>query len=145
MKHITATLLSVLIAFVSFTQQTDPVPTLTKEDYLKKSKHQKTAAWILGSSGVVLLGTAFVVAVGEASEDFFGIFAPEVDDGGDASAVIGLVGLAALGSSIPLFIASGRNKRKAMSLSFRNIPSQQMGKNGISYRPLPSFSLKINL
>jgi hypothetical protein len=46
--------------------------------------------------------------------------------------------------SIPLFLASGRNKRKAMSLSFKNETAPQLLKGSFAYRPIPSVSLKIS-
>lgn len=55
------------------------------------------------------------------------------------------VGLCAAVGSIPLFIASGKNKRRAMSVSFKNEPAPQLQKNSFVYRSVPSLSLKISL
>lgn len=43
------------ISAASFSQQTtNPSPVLTKQDYLQKSKTQKTVGWILLGGGVVI-------------------------------------------------------------------------------------------
>src|SRR4030095_9061607 len=42
-----------VVSFLScFSQQTNPSNALTKEEYLQKSKHQKTAAWVLLGGGL---------------------------------------------------------------------------------------------
>jgi hypothetical protein len=50
-------------------------------------------------------------------------------------------------ASIPLFIASGRNKRKARnaSLGFKFEKNQIMLQPAISYRYVPALSLKLSL
>jgi len=50
-----------------------------------------------------------------------------------------------LTASIPLFIASGKNKRRAASLSVSNIRTQQIKDRSMAYKPIPTGSLKINL
>jgi hypothetical protein len=62
----------------------------------------------------------------------------------DCVPVRAIGGVAAL-SSIPLFIASGRNKRKGMSLSFKNETAPQIQKNSFVYRTVPSLKLRLNL
>jgi uncharacterized membrane protein YebE (DUF533 family) len=69
---------------------------LSAAQYLKKSKSQKTAAFILLGAGAVAF---IVVSPGNLSFEASGN-------------LIVAGGLAALGS-IPLFIASGKNKRKS--------------------------------
>jgi hypothetical protein len=99
MKRVIIFSMSLLITAGIFGQQTSS-PQLTREDYLKKSRHQKTAAWVLLGSGAVL----FAIAVpGKVSFDILG---PMV-----------VVGAAATLGSIPLFIGSARNKRKGMAIT----------------------------
>jgi len=83
-----------------YAQQTAPM----KEELLLRSKHQKTAGFVLLGAGVLLFAIA---APGEVSFD--------------EAAVLAVGGGAAILGSIPLFLASGRNKRKArqMKTSFR--------------------------
>ena len=47
MKKVVLFVVFLSIAFSTFSQQTNPSPSLTKQDYLNKSKKQKTVAWIL--------------------------------------------------------------------------------------------------
>ncbi|MBL0129827.1 MAG: hypothetical protein IPP43_00815 [Chitinophagaceae bacterium] len=91
-----------ILANAIYSQQSNPTVTLTKKDYLQKSKHQKTAAWILVSGGSLcaMLGTIqfnFAGSDGEVNNSTGTVFL--------------LTGLAAIGASIP-FIASSKIKRK---------------------------------
>jgi len=106
---------------------------LTKQDYLKKSKNQKITSFILvgGGIGLWLAGVSKYMN----QED-------NIDGGGEAAMVIG--GVAVL-TSIPFFIASSKNKKKAMSVFLKNIPSQQIQRGSFVYRSLPSLTLKIHL
>ena len=92
---------------VSFCQKTNDSVAPIKIDYMQKSKNQKTAAWILLGGGAALIGTGFIV--GDGKEASF-------DDAATGAVVAGVGLLSAIGS-IPLFIASGKNKRKAMNMS----------------------------
>ncbi|HXS58758.1 MAG TPA: hypothetical protein VN726_21690 [Hanamia sp.] len=86
---------------------------------LKKSKNQKTAAWILlgAGAGAAIAGTIIGTnAVGNYDpNDPFNIFPRGTLAGG--AFILG--GAAAMVASVPFFIASGRNKKKA-NLIFRN-------------------------
>lgn len=136
MKKIILFTMLLITATTSFSQQTNTSPNLTKQDYLKKSKHQKTAAWILLGGGL-LSATLGTVQFNFAGSD------GEVDNSN--STIFLVTGLAAIGTSIPLFIASSKNKKKAMSVSFRNNPSQQIQRGSFVYRSMPSLTFKIQL
>ena len=56
-----------------------------------------------------------------------------------------LVGIAAAVTSIPLFISSARNKKKALTLSASNQVIQQMQKSSISRIAVPSLTISIAL
>jgi len=116
-----------LFTLSSFSQTLNT--TLSKDDYLLKSKNQNTTAWIL------LAGGTTMVIVGLAN------FSDSYDYGSESSTDI--TGFVVLGGivvdliSIPLFISSAKNKRKAASFSFEpqkllvpqhntSIPKQQM-------------------
>ena len=73
---------------------------VTRQDYLERSKKQKIAAWILLGSGVAMIAIA---APGDVSLD--------------ALPVLAIASAASIVSSIILFSASGRNKRKGMSIT----------------------------
>ena len=124
-----------LITSRSFCQQTDSSRSLTSQDYLKKSKNQKTAAWIL-------LGGGFALAVGasilDVSSDWSKSETPYL--------VAISAGCASMLGSIPLFIAAGRNKRKGMNAStYFQIRQNPLPTNtGLTLHSTPTLSLKLN-
>ena len=99
MRKIIISLIFIAVAAYSFCQQTP------SSDYTLKSKHQKTAAWIMLSGGAALAVTGVAVSASNWESS-----------GGD---VLLIIGGAAMVSSIPLFIASGKNKKRSMSASIR--------------------------
>lgn len=129
-KLIAVSLLLTITLTISGQQDPIFVPGTTKEDYLKKSKNQKTTAWVLLGTGSlsVLLGSI------EVNPDY-----------GDATnrpfLVIG--GLVLIGASIPCFIAAARNKKKAAAISFRNQFVPQINNGSLVNRPVHSLNLKI--
>ena len=92
--------LMLALPVISFCQKTNDSVPVVKTDYLAKSKSQKTAAFIFLGIGVTTLSIA---ALGDVNFDALGVLV-----------VVGGVSTIA---SIPLFIASGKNKRKAMKAS----------------------------
>jgi len=119
-----------VISIASFSQQKTTSPTLTKQDYLKKSKSQKTAGWILLGGGAALLTYA---ATGDISLD-------------GLSTIVVLGGVATL-ASIPFLISSAKNKKKASAATvlFKMETAPQLRKYGFTNRSVPSLSLKISL
>ena len=130
MKSITICVLLLALTTASFSQQTlQSIPSV-KTDYLQKSKHQKTAAWILLGSGVTVFAIA---APGNVSFDVLGTLV-----------VVG--SLSTLGS-IPLFIASARNKRKARAATafFKKETAPVIRQSSFVQNSFPVLSVKINL
>ena len=145
-KNILFSLL-LIVSVVSFSQQTNPAPSLTKQDYLQKSKHQKTAAWILLGGGTTLIITSAVIPLGESTglrPDPFTFISEGHKNDGIRAAFAGIGILSMLGS-IPLFIASGKNKRRAMSLSFKNEKIPRIQKSDFTFQGIPSITLKLSL
>jgi hypothetical protein len=141
MKNIIVFSMLMTIAATSFSQQITPQPQLTKQDYLKKSKKQKTIGWILAGTGV----TSVVLSI--ATLDGTEIFSSIDGDDGPINRFGALFfggGVVTL-SSIPFFISSGKNNRKAMSMSFKmqQVPQMQISK--ITNQSIPSLSLKVGL
>ena len=123
------------LPITSFCQMTnDTVPSI-KTDYLVKSKNQKTAAWVLLGGGVALIGTGFLV--GDSKNSTF--------DDAATGAVMGGIGFLSTIGSIPLFIASGKNKRRAMKattfIKLENAPTFQ--KQSFKQNSYPAFSLNL--
>ncbi len=139
MKKLIAFLLILAVSTTSFSQTT--TPSLEKNDYLKKSKSQKTIAWILAGSGV---GMAAIAIASYNYGDVANVIEGDNSSINTKGAFFVIGGVAAI-SSIPFFIASGRNKRKGMSLSFKNETAPQIQKNSFVYRAIPSLTLKMGL
>ena len=135
MKKIILFTMLMILSASSFSQQTNSHPTLSKQDYLQKSKNQKTTAWVLlgGGAALILVGDL----VGNSKESSFSDAATGV--------VIAGAGVLSMLGSIPLFIAAGKNKRKAMSLSFKNEMIPELQNSSFVNRSVPSLSLKISL
>jgi hypothetical protein len=53
-KKIAILLLLLAVSVTTFCQQNNARPDLTKKDYQKKSRSQKTAAWILLGTGTAM-------------------------------------------------------------------------------------------
>lgn len=135
MKKIVAFALLLMISVTSFSQQvTNPAPAV-KADYLKKSSSQKFTAWVLFGGGAAVL---VITALSNLGIDFTGPKKkfPVVPVGIGAVCMVG---------SIPFFIASAKNKRKALSMSFKNEMIPQRQNDGLVNRLVPSLSLKIGL
>jgi hypothetical protein len=129
---------SALLLFIttgSFCQQTNFHQSLTKQDYLEKSKKQKTAAW-------VMLGGGFALAAGGAVLDV----SSDWNKSETPYLVAISIGCASMVGSIPLFIASGKNKRKAINAAaFFEIRQHPVTTNtGFSSHVTPTLSLKLN-
>ena len=124
-----------LLAFFTATHGQDTtvtIPEVTKTNYLKKSKNQKTAAWILAGVGSLSL--------------LLGAIEVNPEHGGNNNRAFFIAGgLVAIGASVPLFIASARNKKKGTSVSFKNNVVPQLRNNNFSYSSVPSISLKFRL
>jgi len=116
-----------LFTLSSFSQTLNP--TLTKDDYLQKSKKQKTTGWIL-----FIGGTTMAVIGGLVFSDNFDYSSNVATD---ASGYLVLGGLFVDLLSIPFFISSAKNNRKAASISLNtqklslpeyniSIPKQQI-------------------
>ena len=146
-----ATLLFVCMGtmFCSFAQETPsetPEPVLTKEEYKKKSKGERTAAIVMISAGGVMTIAGFAVVLNNL--DFNGLFDSNYQPKNQNETleyVLVIGGLAAMLGSIPLFVSAHKNKKRAMSVSFINEPVLQLQKSMVFYRAVPSLNLKIRL
>lgn len=124
-KHLIIFLIASLVASSSFGQNDSILNNTTiLKDYLKKSRDQKTAGFVcLGITGVIIA----IAAPGKINFD--------------ALPTVAALGLVAGIGSITLFIASGKNKRKA-NLSL----TQQKTTAGFpfTYKAIQSLTLKIS-
>ena len=109
MKKILVLITALMAVNSLFSQQTlkDSVQHGTKDYYLQKSKRQKSGAWALLIGGTALMGAGLLIGDNK-NADF--------DQAGTGAVMFGIGFLADLGS-IPLFIASSKNKRRAIKAS----------------------------
>ena len=141
-----------VIPGLSFAQSTENNVPDVKTDYLDKSKKQKTAAWILLGSGFALSATSVLLAAPKAEEDYryyAGIFVvePGPQNSYSMKSVLLVAGTVSMLGSIPLFVASGKNKKKAMNMT-TNIKMEKatsFQRQSFVQNSYPALAFKINL
>ena len=138
MKKFITCILLLAICHASFSQNIEHRNILTKQDYLKKSRKQRTIDWILMGTGVALV-TVGVIATSEA-ETF-------IDEQFSTGALISVIGLAPMVVGTVFLIDAGNNKRKAARLTanfdIRHTPVVRQ--YALARIPTPSMSLRLNL
>jgi hypothetical protein len=128
MKKIILLLLLFTFFTTSYCQQTETKPTFTKQDYLKKSKRQKTKAFIFLGAGTATLALA-----------------AQIDNTLGAGGALAFIGGFIEFISLIYFLDSNKNKRKAMSMSFKMQSLPQLQKDNFINNVIPSLNLKISL
>jgi len=160
MKKILPLLLSILGCLNSFSQVDTSISGVNSQttDYsylMKKSKNQKITAWIMLGGGLVMTYAGAAMwsnaIAREADKDPLGTLltlgVKPIADADPTGLYISTAGMIASIASIPLFIASGKNKRRAnaMSVSFKmEKTSVVKGYTAIKIN-YPAVSLKIRL
>lgn len=136
-----ALILSGLFSFGIATHTQGQAPAApSREEYLKRSENQKTAGWILLGGGTAMMVAGGVLAASSLNHHLF-----EHDAGGDIGAALLLAGFASDLGSIPLFISSGKNARKAAMLSLGNQPVLLPANAGLIWETQPSLKLSWRL
>ncbi len=127
----------VFLATTTLLGQNTLNPEYTKDYYLQKSKNQHKTAWILLTSGTVI-GVIGLIGFGNTYD---------IWDDSSESEIYGfmVVGGGLLSTaSIPLFISSGKNARRAATISFNNQPILGPTQNLCLRNSQPSLLLTIN-
>jgi len=139
MKKCISLLLLLQSCLLTFGQQT-PDSLITKEDYLKKSKSQNAA-------GRILLGAGIGCILGFANS-----FELNIGYGGSSSkknntlaTVLGVGGLAAITGSIISFVSSGKNKRRAYSISLTHETLMLPMEKASIVKTQPAINVKFKL
>lgn len=136
MKHIFIWTLMLLVAIKSFSQQIDTTTMSRQATLLLKSKKQKSGAWTLLVGGTAFVGLGFLI--GNRNNSSFG-------EAG-AGVILGGLGVLSTIGSIPLFIASGRNKRKAEAIVSLDVQEFRLSLSPGAVSGLyPSAQVKIKL
>ena len=125
-------LIAIILSISSAAQLTDSSKALIKQEFLQKSKRQKTTAWILLGTGLAL--------------DFAGSLWVVNDPFANGPAVLVAVGTTSILASIPFFIISAKNKKKAMKVeAFFKMEKAPLLTDTYSNPAFPSFHIQINL
>ncbi|MDQ6889744.1 MAG: hypothetical protein M3Z56_05660 [Bacteroidota bacterium] len=135
-------IVSLLLLMILLTSQCSSAK--TRDSLLTKSKHQKTAAWILLGGGWGLGIAGLVTGLNGTVDLLSGQFDKAGKNVGAGGILLIAGGVAMLGS-IPLFIAAHKNKHKATSLSFTNQLTPALVNSVTGRRCVPSVSLRFNL
>jgi hypothetical protein len=129
--------LILLLFMVKGYNQTIPSTEFSKEDYLQKSKRQKTTGWIFLSAGVVITTVGIIGFDNTYNDDWYG------NSSSDTYGYLVLAGpLISLGS-IPFFISSGSSARKAATLSISNQPILVPNQGSLAQSSQPALSVTI--
>ena len=119
MKKIIILPLLLVFTTVSFSQQIVQKQPLTKTDYLQKSKKQKKTAMIFLGGGATLIVASLIIPQGEPTgfqiTPYLNFYEGHKNDG--IKGALFLTGAVSMLGSIPFFIASGKNKRRARKAS----------------------------
>ncbi len=133
-----------LLVFVvkSFGQTTSPA--FSKDYYLKKSKNQKTVGWIMLGGGVAMTTIGIIIPNTQTNDpnDPFGV---DPFSGNEGAAIVAAAGLVSALGSIPFFISSAKNARKAAMISFNNQKVLFPQQNTFVLKTRPSLTLKLEL
>jgi hypothetical protein len=118
-----------------FAQQLNNEPARPETDYLKKSGNKKTVAWSLLGGGTVLAALGTV----RANPDYGG------ENSNARSNVFLATGLTAMAASIPFFIASSKNKKKATTVGFMLERHPVVHRQGLAFYSCPGIAVKFSI
>jgi hypothetical protein len=138
MKMIVFSLTLLFFVVQSFCQTTTNTA-LTKDYFLQKSKNQKTVAWVLLGGGLGVAATGGIVQLIHEKQRNGGF---DLNFTGTWIAIGG--GVVAL-SSIPFFISSSKNKKKAASIAMSNQNIFLPRQNSFASLTQTTLTLKIGL
>ena len=111
-----------------------------KEELLQKSKNQRTGGIVLlAVGGAAIIGTGVV-----ATKDLENLFDDSNSNEGAVAALF-VVGAASVAGGIISLVSGHRNKKRAMSMTFQNIPTNAVMRNMALQQYIPSISLRFRL
>ena len=136
MKKIFLALTLIFIFLKSFSQE-PASPSLSKEDYLKKSQQQKKTAWILLATGTAMAVGGIIV--------FNNTFSLESNSTTDIAAFVALAGIVTDLVSIGFFVGSSNSKQRAARIAISNQHISFPQQNAFALKTQPALTLKIAL
>jgi hypothetical protein len=149
MKKLIILTLTFAFVLVCFGQQTAPKEYYSENEYYKKSRNQKTAAWVL--TGVGTLGLAVTAGV-DAAQTVGGEFTTllslgTVEPEHKSYTVPYLLSAACIASGVCLFIGASKNKKKATDAAvFIGVENAPVIRGTVVItRSFPSVGIKMSL
>jgi 4-amino-4-deoxy-L-arabinose transferase-like glycosyltransferase len=119
---------------------------LSTDEYLQKSKRQKTIGWVLLAGGAALLTTGTLIPEGEVTGTYVYPDWSDKHKNDGLKAALSLPGILAMLGSVPFFIASSKNKdRAAATVSIEHQKILLPQQSAFVARIQPALTLKIRL
>jgi hypothetical protein len=136
MKNIILSIIFFAVTVVSFGQQIEPGPPLTREEYLRKSSKQNIAGWVLTGLGTVI----FVSAL---SYDMGNLF----NNNAANTTVYYIASLASIAGGVTLIVAASKNRRRARnSVVYLNIDETLLlQSNGFTSHKYLSAGIRVTI
>ena len=125
--------------------QNAEAPAVSKAYYLQKSKNQKTIGWVLAGSGTVMMITGALINGSQNMGNVVGAFIGETPTNENKGLWLFYVGGAATITSIPFFISSHKNKKRAASVALSNEKLYVPWQRNFVVKTQPTLTLKLNL
>jgi len=119
----------------------------SRDHYLKKSKNQKTVANVFLAGGAACILTSLLIPKGEELAPSGFIYDRQYKNE-NIKSTFGGIGFLFILTSIPIYLASSKNKHKAMratTINFNNQKIYFLKQNSYVFKMQPSFTLKIGL
>lgn len=133
-----ACLAGLLLLQTTLLAQADTAFSKIRADYLAKSKRQQTSGFILVGGGLAIAAAGILIQQ-NSNEKRSGVEAMNFTGGS-----IALFGGCVAAASIPLFISSGRNKRRSM-VSFTQVYVPRIQGSNWTNRSVPSLQWRMAL
>jgi len=135
MKRVLCLFLILPFAGTLFSQQLNPPSGSTKQDYLKRSRKEKTTGWILSGQGVLF------VSMGLIDPKF--LHNDPGEPGVRGLTIVG--GLVSIFGGVILFIGAAKDRKQVVSLLLKHETVPQVYKPGFVSTTISSLALKVSL
>jgi len=123
-----------VLSEIVYCQQNHPSTTLTSADYLRKSKNQKAAGWLILGGGILTTTVGIGIFLGK------GALGAETGD-----LIIPAIGLGMTFGSIPFFTSSRKNARISATLSLETQPVFIPQQRPVILSNPPALTIKIGI
>ena len=129
-------------SFAAVVKDTVPSNAEFTQQFLQKSKNQKTTAWVLLGGGTLL--NLIATAVFPKDYRILGN-SSSANSKASTAFILSIAGTGSMLASIPFFIASKKNKKRAMNFSVKTELVPRLQNSNFLYKTAPSLNLTIHL